>query len=90
MIGQQISHPEVALTTLWTTRFPGPHGYKPATGPNLVVNPRFEEGLKGWKNGGEVVADGKSGKALRVPAGGWVYQDFPISPGDVRYFSCWA
>ncbi|MEI7731744.1 MAG: hypothetical protein WCO56_19385 [Verrucomicrobiota bacterium] len=41
-----MSHPEVTLTTLWNTRFPGPHGYKPATGPNLVVNPKFEVGLK--------------------------------------------
>ncbi len=90
MIGQQVSHPEVALTTLWNTRFPGPHGYKAATGPNLVVNPRFEDGLKGWNNGGEVVDDGSVRKALRVAGGGWIYQDFPVSPGDLRYFSCWA
>ena len=89
MIGQQMSHPEVALTTLWNTRFPGVRSYKPATKPNQVVNPKFEDGIKGW-NDGEVVADGTAGKALRVGAGKWVFQDIAVAGNTPHYFSCWA
>ncbi|MEI7731748.1 MAG: hypothetical protein WCO56_19405 [Verrucomicrobiota bacterium] len=89
MIGQQMSHPEVALTTLWNTRFPGVRSYKPATKPNQVVNPKFEDGIKGW-NDGEVVADGTAGKALRVADGKWIFQNIAVSGNETHYFSCWA